>query len=332
MAFNNGGNGFGGGNRFPRNNNPRTGNQSKDDTTSGPILYNNQSNKFLQFDYWGRYATIRIGTVAPGSPMNYEGRKNANTTNQALSFGDLSDLQDVCEEVMESLRNAGTFTSSAVRVGATGNALVEINNGSNIGQAPGIYLVIYKDLDQNNRSTTMDVYPFTTGKVLRSYDPQTGNAKEDLAKLGQFKKFYRMVKEAVKAFTMAIAHSVVVADKPNRLVQFRALGLLSQQMGVSVSKELEAALSAPASNSGNGNGNGGGRSGGSWGGGNRSYGGNRGNYGGGNRYSNGGGNYGGGNGGQPQSGTTQAMATLDDPIDINLSLGDLNAMNLDQFK
>lgn len=312
MPFNNN---FGGGNRFPRNNNPRTGTRSQEDTTQGPILYNSQAGKFLQFDYWGRYATLRIGTVNPGSQMNYEARKNAKVTNQVLSFGDLSDLQDVCEEVMESLRNAGTFTSSAIRVGSTGNSLVEINNGSNIGQANGIYLVIYKDLDQGNRTANMDVYPFTTTKVLRSYDPSTGNAKEDLAKIGQFKKFYRLVKEATAAFTMATAHAVTVAEKPNRLIQFKALAALSQQMGVTVSKELEQAIAAPTP-SGNG--------GRSWGGGNRgNYGGGSGNY----------GNRGGYGGGFNQSqASSQPAPTLDDPIDINLSMADMANVNLDQFK
>lgn len=323
MAF---GNGFGGGNnnRFPRNNNPRTGNTTKEESTNGPILYNSQSGKFLQFDYWGRYATIRIGTIQPGMPLTYENRRNAKTTSQIMSFGDLSDLQDVCDEVMESLRNAGTFTSTAVRVGTSGNCLVEINNGSNIGQSNGIYLVIYKDLDQAGRTASMDVYPFTSTKVLRSYDPQSGGSKEDVTKLGQFKKFYKLVAESTKAFTMATAHAVTVADKPNRLTAFKALAAISQSMGVSISKELELAIQAPSPAGGNGGGGnrwggGGNRSnfgGGSYGGGRSSYGG------GGNRSFN-------GNGGGAPSGPAPSV---NDPIDINLSLNDMTNVNLDQFK
>lgn len=312
------GNNFGGGgNRFPRNNNPRTGNQSKEDTTQGPILFNSQNGKFLQFDYWGRYASIRIGTMQPGVQMNFENRRNAKITNQILSFGDLSDLQDLCEEVMESLRNSGTFTSSAIRVGSTGNAMVEINNGSNIGQAGGIYLVLYKDLDQSGRTANMDVYPFTTTKVMRSYDPSTGSAKEDITKLGQFKKFYRMVKEATAAFTMAIAHTVTVVEKPNRLTQFKAMAAIAQQLGVSMPKELELAIAAAAPGAS-------GSSNRSWGGGGggRSFGGGG--------YSRGG--FGGGSGGSFGQPSPQAMASLNDPVDINLSLGDMSNVNLDQFK
>ena len=310
------GNNFGG-NRFPRNSSPRTGSQSKEDTTQGPILYNTQSGKFLQFDYWGRYVTIRIGSVQPGVQMNFENRKNAKMTSQVLSFGDLSDLQDVCDEVMESLRNAGTFTSSAVRVGSTGNSLIEINNGSNIGQTPGIYLVIYKDLDQSGRTANMEVYPFTAGKVLRSYDPSTGSAKEDITKLGQFKKFYHLVKEATSAFTMATAHSVIALDKPNRLTKFKALAAISQQLGVTISKELEQAIAQPSAPS-----NGGGSS---YGGNRGSWGGNRGNYGGGGYNRSGG--FGGGYG---QS--AQQAASLNDPVDINLSMSDMTNVDLSQFK
>ena len=167
----------------------------------------------------------------------------------------------------------------------------------------------------------MDVYPFTTTKVLRSYDPSTGGAKEDLAKIGQFKKFYRMVKEATAAFTMAVAHTVTVVEKPNRLIQFKALAAISQQMGVTVSKELEQAIAAAAP--GGGNGGGGNRS---WNGGNRSY--NGGGYGG-NRS----GGYGGGNNyNRSQPSSQQPMASLDDPVDINLSINDMTTVDLTQFK
>lgn len=330
MAYGNGFNNNGGGGRFPRNNNPRTGNMPQQEQTTGPVLYNHQNGKFLQFDYWGRYASIVIGTMSPGAQMTFENRRSANKVSQILSFGDLSDLQDVCEEVLESIKTSGTFTSTAVRVGSSGNALVEINNGSNIGQGPGIYLVIYKDLDQANHSNNMELYPFTSSTVLRGYDPSSGNAKEDIAKIGQFKKFYRLVREATKAFTMAMAHSVVVAEKPNRLTQFKALAAISQSMGVSISKELEAAISSSGS-SGNGGGqrSGGGswgnRGGGSYNGGNRGYG---------NRSYNGGSSYASNPGpaaGQPTM-TNPAAPTLDDPIDITMSMNDLTNVDISQFK
>ena len=135
--------------RAPRNSGPRGGGQQRPDQESniGQTLFNNQIGKFLDFNYWGRYASIEIGAVAPGAGMDWESRKNAQRTRQVIPFDALSDLWDICEEVMESVKNTGTFTSAGVKVGGKQDAMVEINNGSTLNMSPGIYLVIYKNME-----------------------------------------------------------------------------------------------------------------------------------------------------------------------------------------
>jgi len=237
----------------PRNTtNPRGNNsqpQKQQLSTGGPTVYNNQAGKFLTFNYWGKNASLEIGTVGPGATMDWQTRKNAQTFRLVIGFNDLSDLQDVCEEVMDSIKTTGTFTSTAIKCGLRQDSVVEINNGSTIGMSPGIYLALYKNLDSNGRTGNLDVYPFGSVKVLRGYNYQTGAAKEDISKLGEFKKFYKMVKEATKAFTMAQAHAVAVIHDGEKLATFKALSAIMGAMGIDVNAELKQTTSfRPKSN------------------------------------------------------------------------------------
>lgn len=225
----------------PRNSGPRGQQRPQQLTTTGPTLFNEQAGKFLNFNYWGRYASLEIGITSPGAPMTWDNRKAAQSVRQVISFVDLSDLQDICEEILDSIKNTGTFTSCAVRIGARQDCMVEINNGSTLNMSPGIYLVLYKNLDSNNRTNNMEFYPFTSSKVIRGYDHSTGMGKEDISKVGEFKKFYRMVKEATKAFTMAQAHSVAVVGEGEKLATFRALSAITAVLNIDMNAEIRAA-------------------------------------------------------------------------------------------
>lgn len=326
MAYNNNyNNGYQG--KYPQNSTPRQQSASgfgEKVNNNGHVLYNDKQGKFLEFDYWGKYVSLAVGSAIPGAPLNWETRKNSQRIKQVISFDYLNDLWDICEEVIDSIKATGTFTSAGVRVGAKGDAIVEINNGSSINMAPGIYLVIYKDIDSSNRSNSYDAYPFDDSKIVREYDHNTGTAKNDIGKVGQFKKFYRLVKEAAKAFTMAQAHAIQTLDHSDKLSCFKALAAIGSALGVDMIKELDTINKSVSS----------GKSSGSY---NRKP------------YNNGGQNRGGYNG--PRSGgwqnnrgynkssqpngyqrQQQAIASMNDPIDINLSMDSLTNVDLNQFK
>ncbi|MCM1295200.1 MAG: hypothetical protein NC311_06635 [Muribaculaceae bacterium] len=237
---------------------------------------------------------------------------------QVISFSDLSELQDICEEVIESVKNTGTFTPTGVRVGSKEDCIVEINNGSTIGMSPGIYLVLYKNLDSSGRTNNLEFYPFCDCKVVRGYDHTSGNAKEDISKIGDFKKFYRMVKESAKAFTMAQAHAVSVNIEADKLRCFRVLSALTASMGIDMNAELRAAYDTSSYQRG-----GGGRS---YGGGSRSGGYNA------PRSAPRSSTFENSNaGGFPGQNPQQVLATLDDPVDINLSMENLTNVDLSKF-
>lgn len=300
-SFNNG--------QYPKSNsNTRSGGLAPQETTRGNTLYNSKAGKFLDLGFWGSSASIQINSVAPGGPMDWNARKNAARTSANLGYGDLSDLWDICEEVMDTIKATGTFTSSGIRVGSKRDTIVEINNGSSIGMAAGIYLVIYKNVDSSNRTNNLDIYPFNHSHVLRGYDHTSGNAKDDFLSLGQFKKFYRFVKESTKAFTMAVAHSTKVEFKNDKISTFKALAAITAKLGIDMGRELDA---AKASNYGYGG----------------SSGGNRGSY-----QSSGGGNSNFGGYPQQPAPQSQVFSSIDDPVDINLDMSNLSKVNLEEFK
>lgn len=307
----------------PRNSAPRTQQREPQEQSMGPTLFNERAGKFLNFNYWGRYASLEIGVVQPGMAMNWEARKNAQKVTQVVAFENLSEIWDICEEIMESLKNTGTFTSAGIRVGMKQDAMVEINNGSTINMAPGIYLVIYKNLDSGNRTNNLEIYPFEDVRIIRGYDHSSGMAKDDISKVGQFKKFYRLVKESAKAFTMAQVHAMQVVTKQDRLSTFRIMTALGQALGVDINNDLNKLSGNPNKNNGGGNsGNGYGRQ-------NGGYNAPRGTW---------------QSSGSPRSATfengssdaykaqQQIMSTLDDPVDINLSMESLTNVDMSQFK
>ena len=336
MPWNNGGNNnyqggqkrsYGGGQGGARPQQP-----SQDYVSSTGVGFMNEAaGKFMNFNYWGRNVSLEIATCPPGVPFNWEARKNAQVFRQVISFTSLADLAAMCEEVSDSIKANGTFTPVGIRVGSKKDSILEISNGDNIKMPTGIYLVVYKGLDNMNRTNVMEFYPFDNTKFIRGYDHQTGALKEDISKIGEFKKFRKAVDAAVDAFTMAQAHAISELKKNDRMATFKALSAVSAALGVDMSKELlEKKTSGTSSYTRNQNPSSGGgyqRSGG--------YG-NRG----------GNGNYQRGSYNaprQPQSsqGTfetpnqqnyQQALAAMqDEPVDINLDVSQLQNVSLNDF-
>ncbi|MCM1230167.1 MAG: hypothetical protein NC489_08540 [Ruminococcus flavefaciens] len=323
MPYNN--NGYGGQARpnygAPRNSAPRTSAFPPQSKTTGIRLTNERAGRFLDFNFWGRYGTIAISAVAAGSQITWDAIKNAQATQQNLAFGDLNELWDICSEVLETVKNTGTFTPTGMRVaGKGGDSIVEISNGSNLGLSPGIYLVIYKNLDSGNRTNAIEYYPFNETHVIRGYDHTTGTGKDDIIKVGEFKKFYRAVQEAAKAFTMAQAHAAATVSHSDKLAAFKAMAAITAAMGIDISKELDAIAKGGSSSKSSGGQQ---RQGASYG-----------------APRSAGGRYGGNaprnpgtfeNGGYP-GGSVQGMnASIDDPVDVTLSMDNLTNVDMSQF-
>lgn len=304
--------------------------KDRDVNTNGFILRNEKTGKFLKVDYFNRCMTFTIGTAPAGQPLDYQTIRNAQSIYQTLVFNQMFTLRDICDDVAEAIKSTGTFTSTGTDAGANDDCCIEISNGSNINEKPGIYLVIYKDIDRNTgRTNSCDYYEFGTGKFYRDYNHRTGQRQVDTSKSAQFKMLTEAVHEACSAFTMAHAHAVQEASKFDKLQTYRALSALATGLGVDLTSEskFEQKTSGTSGNwnrgKNNGNGNGGGyqKKSGGWG----SYGGNGYQKRSGGVFENGGNKSFGG--GYQQNQPTQS----DDAVDVNLDMSALTNVPLNQF-
>lgn len=296
-------------------------------STNGVAFINNNTSRMLNVNYWGRNMSLEIATVPMGTPMTWEARKSASTLKQVISYHSLSDFVEICEDIIASVKSSGRFISSAIRCGSKGDCMIEISNGENINMPTGIYLVIYKGIDQSNRTNIMEFYQFDGTKVIHEYNHATGSMKEDISKIGEFKKFVKTLKSAEGAFTMAHAHTVAEVKKGDKLAAFKALAAISSSMGVDLTKDLLEKKSSGSSSYTRNQQSGGGYQ--------RKYSGG---------YQKGGSGYNaprGGYGNRQNSATFEnqnnptyqaAMAAINnDPIDLNLDMSQLQEVDLDHF-
>lgn len=212
-----------------------------DTQTDGVMLVNEKMGKFLRTRFWNRFMGIDIGTYQPGAPLDYNTVRNAQVFGHVFSFSTLFELADICEEVMESLKQTNQFESTATEANQKKDVIVEISNGSNINMPAGIYLVIYKSVDTGKRTNMLDFYAFSSTKYLRGYNHNTGTAKEDIKLTGEFKKFTLMLKQAAKSFTMAQAHAVKDAAKQDKMATINTLTAISASMGIDIQQSVTAA-------------------------------------------------------------------------------------------
>lgn len=245
MAYNNYGNG---GNGKPKSA-ASYSNSTDNVSSSGVSFTNDRAGKILSVNYWGRNVTFDIATIPAGVSPTWDVRKNAPSLSQSIGFHTISDLADICEDILVSIKSTGTFTPAGVRCGRKLDNIVEISNGSNIGAAAGVYLVIYKGLDNGNRTNVFDFYPFSGTKIVRDYNHGTGASKDDIIKLGEFKKFIKVLHSAEEAFSMAQAHAASEIRKNDKLAVFKAMSAMAASMGCDIGTELMKKSTATTSGS-----------------------------------------------------------------------------------
>lgn len=222
---------------------------AKDTNTTGVRLTNYDAGKYMNINYWKRTCSLDIGPIPAGvtrsTPGPWDWKASMPTMHMAMSFSSLTVLEEICDEVWDSIKKSGTFTNVGAPCGAELEHLVEINNGSTIGQPDGIYIVMYKDRDQSGHANSYDFYPCTTRVVERNYDVKTGTSTKDITRTQDFKDFRRCIHEAVSALTMAFAHSVREAESADRATITSALAAICAKNDIAVTTQLKSA--APAS-------------------------------------------------------------------------------------
>lgn len=202
-------------------------------TTSSIFLNNSDKGKFLQIKFWARTMGMEIGSYQPNTMLTPEIINNTERFGHVFSFKTLCDLVDVCEDILDGVKGTGTFETSAILAGQKKDTIIEISNGDNLGLPTGIYLVIYKNVDQGRRSTTFNFYPFSSTIVMKGYNRNTGEAIDKVKPTGDFKKFLTCIREAMKALTLAQAHVVNELVHTEKAKTRAVIFQIAQNMGIS---------------------------------------------------------------------------------------------------
>lgn len=311
--------------------NSRAGNTQQESTnTNGIMLKNHKFHKFLACSYWNRTAVIEIGSIPEGADNDFTVLRNVQTIKQVMTFNTITTLDEILEEAIHSIKTTGQLSPAGAPAGSTFSNLVEITDGSNLDPGlnlpKGVYLVIYKDWDNARATQKFDVYPFSTRTILRGYDHNTGRCTEDIDKLRDLKDFYLFIHETCKAMTNAQAHAIMEVSRKERSNSLKAMSLIANALGIDIgtSVPMKSASTKP---------NNSGKSGGYQ---NKSF--NKGGYG-----NNSGGGYkngytgyrGGSTGGFPNRGNQQPQRDTtfspDDGMNLELNLGSVNEIPIDQF-
>ena len=212
--------------------------KSNNVNTEGVLIVNDKMGKFLSISYWARCMSLSIGTFQSGMPLRYEDVRNAQLFRHTFTYTTVFEFKELCEEVLDNIKRNGKFESMSIDASAKNDAILEISNGTNINMPLGIYLVIYKGLDNTNRTNILEIYPFGNTKYVRNYDHNSGSFTNDISKVGEFKKFKKAVMNAANAFTMAQAHSIAEIKKTDKMATFKALAAITAAMGIDMTKEL----------------------------------------------------------------------------------------------
>lgn len=298
-------------------------------STNGVSYTNEDAGKILNFNYWGKTVSLEIATVPAGTTLTWDMRKNAQTLRQVISYHTISELAALCDDIMDEVKSKGSFETAGILGGSKHDTVLEISNGDSINMQPGIYLVIYKGLDNSKRTNVIEFYPFNKTKIIRKYDHRSGQMVEEISKFGEFKKFVKALHSAETAFTMAQAHTIAEVKKSDKMAVFKTLAAISASLGVDMTKDLmekkTTGTSTYTRNQNPSGGAGGYRRQYSSGGGYQS----RGSY---NAPRGGNNNQGSSTFENPNANYQAALSAIGDaPVDLNLDVANLQNVTLDQF-
>lgn len=286
--------------------------------TNGIMLRNYDARKFLACSHWNKTVVLEIGTIPDNIDQDFTAMRNVQTIKQVMTFNTLTTLDQILEDAIKSIKSTGQISPAGAPAGSSFTNMVEVTDGSNLdpnlGLKKGVYLVIYKDWDNNRSTQKFDIYPFSTRTIIRGYDHNTGRGVEDIDKVRDLKDFYLFVHEACKAMTNAQAHAIMEVSRKERSSSVRMLAAIANGLGI----DIGAAPKVPASSSGSYQGK-------KYSG--NKYGNNNGNNTGG--YRNGHTGYRGGSTGGFQN--RQNPFSNDEGVNLELNMGSVDQVPIDQF-
>lgn len=214
-------------------NNKTNDEKRKSNNTYGPNYYNYETKEKLSVLYWDGSIAFIISKFSE----NPDGSINEDTNNAVrvtVKPYTLSMLESLAEDAYDDIKNGkyDEFEPAGVPCGNHMNNMIEISNGSNIGREPGVYLVIYKDISEDRKTSNRAIYTFATRVVVKGYRSDTGEGKATIMKSQEFKDFIRVMRDFNSGMNMAMAHSFKEATKYDKMATNKVLALICANMGI----------------------------------------------------------------------------------------------------
>ena len=213
-------------------NNKTKDEKKKSNNTYGPSYYNEETMEKLTVNYWDGSMAVIVSALVRDANGRLQEDEN-NTLRLTVKPYTIATFASECEDIRHEVKaNGGHFASAGIPCGNASSNMIEISNGANIGRDPGIYLVLYKDIDEKRTPGSMMVYTFAARTVVKNYNHKTGAGDVVKLKSQEFKDFSRTMEDFVSGMNMANAHAYKEATKYERAASSRTMAIVAASLGV----------------------------------------------------------------------------------------------------
>lgn len=212
--------------------------------TYGPTFTNEDAMKRMAVNYWNKNMTIEINDGNKDKDGIFKATSNTGVK-LIITSTTASALLAAGEEIYDLIKEGKEFTSIGVPCGIQTSNLIEFSNGKNIGLPEGLYLVIYKDIQDDRIAKGFTAYPFTNKVFVRDYNYKNGQAKTEATKILEFKDFLTILKEYSKSMSMAMAHAVKEGSKYEKMSNIKTLSVIAAKLGIDLTSDFDNKRKAP---------------------------------------------------------------------------------------
>ena len=168
----------------------------------------------LQIGYWDEKTSIKLNpilNIGEDGKRNYDSNRRVNTAltpEKATAFANIlkEDIIPLLKMIEKGEASPDEAVSEAFPVGVGAAITIELRptrDGNNVD----IFLVIYKNIKQDNTCDEKYEYKFNTLQRVRNYNPETGKGME-LVYHGEFMTFVKILDRSIDSIS-ATAHGII---------------------------------------------------------------------------------------------------------------------------
>lgn len=183
-------------------------NNQNDINSRGLQLYNSEGfdPSMVSLDFWNdTMFSIRIHPALEKSKQTDKKKFDYDhSTTTALSVNKALEILAHADDIRQAFAKGEDrcFYVEISGVNLFGIGTMEAN-GKRV-----IYIAIHRNLDNNRIPSASAYYEFVPNRVIKNYDPKTGNFESSDALTGEFELFTRYLSVGIDGMTRGTAHSI----------------------------------------------------------------------------------------------------------------------------